>query len=281
MAAMSSAQPSVLTRAMWEERQAGDRDGPTAGYRAGNHVGALEPHELRHELGNLLAPALGYSQLLLRRLPADSQGDERQALELIMQSIRRTMHLLEQAATSDALGFSPRSAGPAASPASLPRGPCNLRDVLVQALAHVPPERAADVRLRLRAEQPLLGAWEGEQVIQVVVNLLSNAAKYSDPGMPINVELGSTGGWAQVVVRDHGIGIPADALERIFHGYRTASAQRKAPGQGIGLQVCRRLVEAAGGRLWATSSASGGTAFVLQLPLAPTSPPEATSASSR
>ncbi len=106
--------------------------------------------------------------------------------------------------------------------------------------------------------------------MQALVNLLHNAAKYSAPGTPIDVDvrrLGATG-WARVVVRDHGIGIDEEALEAIFAGHRTERACSTAPGSGIGLRLSRRLVEADGGLLWAMNLPDGGSAFYLELPLA-------------
>jgi CheY-like chemotaxis protein len=73
--------------------------------------------------------------------------------------------------------------------------------------------------------------------------------------------------WVHVVVRDQGIGVEDDALEAIFAGYRTARAQRTAPGSGVGLRLSRGLIEAEGGLLWAMNVPGGGSAFFLELPL--------------
>jgi signal transduction histidine kinase len=137
-----------------------------------------------------------------------------------------------------------------------------------QAIRQVPSPRVHDIRLRrLTQDVPRVCA-NPEAVVQIVTNLLSNAAKYSPPGTPIEIEIGRAGGKAAVIVRDRGIGFAPELTDAIFDGYRTPEASRMADGQGIGLRLSRRLAQQAGGRLWAVSTPVRGTAFHLDLPLA-------------
>jgi signal transduction histidine kinase len=109
---------------------------------------------------------------------------------------------------------------------------------------------------------------EETYVEQVVRNLLTNAAKYSDEGRPIVVLAGAEE--AEVVVRvlDEGIGIAgADAARAFELFFRSKSATRMASGAGIGLFVCRQLVEAMGGRIWATPRETAGTEVGFSLPV--------------
>ena len=123
-------------------------------------------------------------------------------------------------------------------------------------------------RIELEAAEGLpLVTGEETYVEQVVRNLLTNAAKYADPATPIRVvvEPGEDG----VVVRvlDEGIGIDPDDLDRVFElFYRSSSASRMAGGAGIGLFVCRQLVEAMGGRIWASSRSPAGSEVAFALP---------------
>lgn len=215
---------------------------------------ALGGAELRHELRNALTPAAGYLQLVLRRLPEWASERDRDALLAIRESLTRALNLLEPARP----GFQPTG--------------CDLQGMLLRVVQQVPPERRGDVVLRLPAGKPLVARCSAERLAEVVANLLDNAAKYSHPGTPIEVELSTVGDWARIVVRDSGIGIEPDDLEAVFAGYRTAPARRMAPGSGIGLQLSRRLVEAEGGRLRATSVPGEGSAFYVELPLAGSSP---------
>ena len=104
-------------------------------------------------------------------------------------------------------------------------------------------------------------------VEQVVLNLLSNAEKYSPPRMPIRVSVHRDGGEAHVSVSDHGHGIDDAEAEKIFSAfYRSASTSGDQPGIGVGLAVCKRLVEAQSGRIWVSRTADGGAQFSFTLP---------------
>ena len=102
-------------------------------------------------------------------------------------------------------------------------------------------------------------------------NLLSNADKYSPLEEPIEVVIRhGEGAVAEVVVRDRGIGLPDEEGVDIFAPfYRAAAARDRAAGVGVGLAVCRRLVQAQGGRIWAAHRDGGGAEVGFSLPLAP------------
>lgn len=101
---------------------------------------------------------------------------------------------------------------------------------------------------------------------QVTSNLLSNALKYSPPDEPVDVTATAVGDEVEVRVRDGGIGLPVDDREAVFGLlFRTAVAAKQAPGAGIGLYVCRRLLEAMGGRIWAEDAPGKGTVFAFRL----------------
>jgi PAS domain S-box-containing protein len=104
---------------------------------------------------------------------------------------------------------------------------------------------------------------------QVLRNLLSNAEKYSPSGEPIEVAVSRTDDEVSVVVRDHGIGVAAEDVARLFTPfYRAPSGRRHAQGVGIGLAVCKRLVEAQEGRIWAATRREGGFEIGFALPVA-------------
>ena len=98
-------------------------------------------------------------------------------------------------------------------------------------------------------------------------NLLSNAAKYSGAGSTVEVSLEDTEGEVLIRVRDNGPGIAEDDADRLFGlYYRSAQQATTAPGAGIGLFVCRELVAAMGGRIWAESRPEGGSEFGFSIP---------------
>jgi two-component system sensor histidine kinase KdpD len=94
---------------------------------------------------------------------------------------------------------------------------------------------------------------------QVLLNLLTNADKYSPADSPIEVAVHDASSEVQVLVRDSGPGVPEDELDSIFDSfYRVESTASKAVGHGLGLTVCKRLVEVQSGRIWATNRKEGG-----------------------
>ena len=118
-------------------------------------------------------------------------------------------------------------------------------------------------------EAPLRLEGDAARLEQVLVNLLSNAAKYSDPGGHIRVALARQDGAAVIRVRDTGIGIPPELLARVFDLFTQAdrSLDRIQGGLGIGLTVARRLIELHNGRIEAFSDGPGtGSEFVITLP---------------
>jgi two-component system sensor histidine kinase KdpD len=102
-------------------------------------------------------------------------------------------------------------------------------------------------------------------VEQVLLNLLDNALKYTPPGSPISIQARVDDGTVLVEVADEGPGLPPGAEERVFEKfYRGGHGQR---GFGLGLPICKAIVTAHGGRIWAENRAPRGAAFRFALPL--------------
>jgi signal transduction histidine kinase len=102
---------------------------------------------------------------------------------------------------------------------------------------------------------------------QVLRNLLSNAAKYGPPGSVVDVLVDAERDGATVRVLDEGVGIRSEEVEDLFDPfYRSPSTAKLASGAGIGLYVCRRLIDAMGGRIWARPRPGSGSEFAFWLP---------------
>jgi signal transduction histidine kinase len=102
----------------------------------------------------------------------------------------------------------------------------------------------------------------------VIENLLSNADKYSPPGVSVDVVLHIEGDEARVRVLDRGIGMDDAEASRLFTPfYRTERGQKFANGIGVGLAACKRVVETLGGRIWASPREGGGSELGFALPL--------------
>ena len=109
----------------------------------------------------------------------------------------------------------------------------------------------------------------------MVLNLLSNALKYSDDGTQARVSLSVQDAMALVAVEDQGVGIPADQMSCLFEKFARLDSRRtvEAGGTGLGLYIAKSSVEANGGRMWAESAPGVGSTFLFTLPLSDPPPP--------
>jgi signal transduction histidine kinase len=121
------------------------------------------------------------------------------------------------------------------------------------------------VRILAGADVPAILA-DPARLDQILANLASNALKYSLPGSEVRVELSATEDALRLSVADRGPGIPPDELPRLFRRYYRARAAGRAEGLGLGLFITRKLVEAHGWRIEATSEVGTGTVFTVVIP---------------
>lgn len=156
---------------------------------------------------------------------------------------------------------------------TLERSPCDLtqlcrQEIKVQKV--LMPGRT--IRLVLPRE-PIRTEVDEQRVGQVIANLLSNALKYAPTDQPITLALGVENGMAHVAVQDKGPGIPAAELYHIwerFHRVEGISAHDGSQSLGLGLYICRAIVERHGGQVGVESTTGVGSTFWFTLPLAPT-----------
>ncbi|NLH47822.1 MAG: sensor histidine kinase KdpD [Myxococcales bacterium] len=152
-----------------------------------------------------------------------------------------------------------------------------LEEIVGSALRRLQKQLAGhDVRVRLDDPPPLI--WADSLLLeQVLVNLLDNAAKYTPPGTWIEIRAENEPDLARLVVEDAGPGFPAAEAERLFERFFRGAASKGHGGSGLGLSICRGIVEIHGGRVWAEARPGGGARFVVELPTggtpAPAEPP--------
>jgi PAS domain S-box-containing protein len=138
---------------------------------------------------------------------------------------------------------------------------------LIEEVAESTPEVARRCRTRVAPDAGRVCVDAG-RFVQVLSNLLSNAQKYGDPDTPIEVSVERADEMVQISVTNEGPGIAPDEISKLFSRFaRTRSAQSgAAPGLGLGLYICRGIVEAHGGKLWVESVPGQKTHFRLTLP---------------
>jgi two-component system sensor histidine kinase KdpD len=131
------------------------------------------------------------------------------------------------------------------------------------------------VRTEIPNDLPLVRA-DATLIEQVFVNLLDNAAKYTRPGSTIRVRAEKDGSNLLVSVEDSGAGLPPGDPEQLFAKFHRGTVEGAIGGAGLGLAICRAIMQLHGGRIWAERRPEGGAAFRMTLPLeeAPTVPPE-------
>ena len=215
---------------------------------------------LGHELRNPLAPALTAVHLMKLRGAADTTRER----DVIERQIRHMARLVD-----DLLDVSRLRRGAI----ELRRERFEIADAVARAVEMTSPIFAEKLH-RLEVDVPAGLQIDADRIriAQVLSNLLSNAAKYSERGAHVLLRVREEGGHVNIECRDTGIGMPADLVPRVFdlfvQGQR--GLDRRQGGLGLGLTVARTLVELHGGTIEARSGGTGqGSTFVVRLPAAP------------
>jgi PAS domain S-box-containing protein len=220
-----------------------------------------------HDLKTPLTAIKGTADLLERQARRSAQPDALRSVELlgrISYAATRMAGLIDQI-----LDVAQLRAG---QQLQLDREPTDLVTVAHRVVADLQLNQTHEIVV-LPAERALVGDWDTARIERVVSNLLNNSVKYSPHGSQIVLSLAcesaEDGAWAVLDVRDHGVGIPADELPRVFDRfYRGRNVVGKVHGTGIGLAGVRQIVEQHGGRISVTSTDGGGTTVSVRFPLA-------------
>ena len=154
--------------------------------------------------------------------------------------------------------------------------PADLLEAVIELMR--PRALAKAIALRLDLAEPLPDSVNADsaRLRQVLVNLISNAVKFTDSGA-VTVTARLAGSTLEIMVSDTGIGIPAEALDRIFDEFIQADGgiSRRYGGTGLGLAVCRRVVELMGGSIAVESIEGQGSSFLVSVPVGPCAAPQA------
>jgi signal transduction histidine kinase len=210
-----------------------------------------------HDLQGPLATIGMHAELLQRRL-GDQKEQETMLAERIVSSSRSMTALVRDLLAYSRAGSAQPGHERVALDDVVQRAIDNLAAPIAEANADVGAEPLPEV----------MG--DGAMLAQVFQNLIANAVKFCDGRAPsVRVRAEPEGEHrVRVSVEDDGIGIAPEEAERIFRPFHRLHGEDRYEGSGIGLAICRRVVEAHGGRIWAEPRPEGGTAFRLTLPLA-------------
>lgn len=217
-----------------------------------------------HELKTPITTIRGQAQLVLRRL--SKQRD----LNPDMLTMRTTLEKINDqtsritALVDELLDMSSIRAGKV----ELRKKECDLVDICRGVIEDQHLLSGRDIKLAVQSS-PVTMLVDCDRIAQVIVNLVSNATKYSPEGSPVEVSISRNDGTAQVAVRDSGKGITKKQQEHIFESfYRTPEAQSSSKsGLGLGLAISKDIVERHNGRIWCESEPSKGSTFYVELPL--------------
>ncbi|MFY2556289.1 ATP-binding protein [Corallococcus terminator] len=222
---------------------------------------SLISHDLRNPLQGITLRA----SMLLRELKERQLSREEALTDAILRNVAWMSSMIEELLEGSRL----ESRG-----IELRREPTDVARFLEDVLERdVPPDLRE--RFRLEVATPLPLTWvDARRLERVLSNLLGNAAKYSPPDKPVLVRASLREGRVVVSVRDEGPGLAREDTEHVFDKYyrtRQGSAS-DTQGLGLGLYICRLIIEAHGGHIWVESEPGRGATFCFSVPTAPPSP---------
>lgn len=213
---------------------------------------------MSHDLRTPLTVMLGYTQLLLTQLDEKALERAARSAEAIVKSGATMERLLQ-----DVLDRSRLRVGRA----ELHLASIDLAQLVTRAIDQnlLPGERA---RIEVEAVGPLLVVADPTRMERVIVNLLTNACKYSAPTAPVVVQVFRVAREAVISVTDQGVGVGAEDLPHLFEKHFRATTAGTIEGIGLGLYGSRLIVEAHGGHIWAQSTVGTGSTFMVSIPAA-------------
>lgn len=229
--------------------------------RLKNEFVSLVSHELRTPLTSIKG-SLG---LILGGACGELNDDLRDLLTIAYTNSDRLIKLI-----NEILDLSKIEAGQV----PLKTAPIDLTDVVEQSVMEISgfaQQRGVLIVTSLEPDLPLVQA-DADQIQRVLMNLLSNALKFSPADDQVVISGEYRDGWVTIRVKDHGIGIPPEHHERIFNKFQQVQSvvTRKLGGTGLGLAICKAIMDQHGGRIGVESEPGRGSCFYFSLPIAST-----------
>ncbi len=209
-----------------------------------------------HDLQEPLRMVASYTQLIAQRYQGRLDADADEFIAYAVDGAIRMQAIINDLLVLSRVGTRTKSFAQVDSKAALDKALANLRLVIEETGASV-----------VCDSLPALDA-DGSQLTQLFQNLIGNALKFRGDHSPC-VKIGAERKDEEWVfhVRDNGIGIAPEYFERIFLMFQRLHSKREYPGTGIGLTICKKIIERHNGRIWVTSEQGKGTAFYFTIPV--------------
>lgn len=216
---------------------------------------------ISHEFRTPLTSIKAYCDTLIKNVDSVDKDLLREFLVVINEESGRLMALVE-----DILDFSQIESGAM----NLERRPCNLKEIILSAASELSKNfELKNITLHQSfPQEDVVIQGERDLIRQLIVNLLHNASKFSKPGGKVWMRIEEEVGAARIIVEDSGIGIPEGQLEKIFEQFYQVdnTSTREHGGSGLGLALCRSVVEWHDGKIWVQNTVDGGARFVAMIP---------------
>jgi len=208
-----------------------------------------------HDLQEPLRMIASYTQLILRRYGDRFDGDAREFMDFIVDGATRMKQLIEDLLAYSRVGTHGKAFRPTDSGAAVQKALANLRVAIESSTGTVTHDPL-----------PTINADEF-QLVQLFQNLIGNALKFKGAETPrVHISVNEQADTWTFGVKDNGIGIDGEYFDRIFMVFQRLHSRTDYPGTGIGLAICKKVVDRHGGRLWIESGVGSGSTFWFTVP---------------
>lgn len=214
---------------------------------------------ISHELRTPLTSIKGFASTLLAEDVEWDAGSQKDFIQTINAEADKLTELIEQL-----LDVSRLDSGTL----KIVREPHHISDIMEEAMAQLH-ALTANHELIVQLEEDLLPVYvDVRRVAQVVTNLVNNAVKYAPEETPVKVQARREGDFVRVDVIDRGTGISEEDQQRVFEAFQRGQGDTQKPGVGLGLAICKGVVDAHEGEIWIAETSEQGTTISFTLPLA-------------
>jgi PAS domain S-box-containing protein len=215
-------------------------------------------YSVSHDLQSPLRTVASYCQLLQKRYSDDLDDEANEFLVGAIDGARRMKRLLDDLLTYSRVTTTGEHFQYTDAHAVLEEALDNLQSIIDESNAEIKYDRLPTI------------VCDATQLMQLFQNLIGNAVRYRGNEAPqIRIEVRDQSEWWQFCVIDNGVGIEEKHYARIFNVFQRLYAEHEIPGSGVGLAICKRIVERHGGRIWVESALGRGSRFFFTLPKRP------------